>query len=68
MDELFRRDQLLGAVASGRAFAGFREDRIALLPAFQFDRGTSGYDTSHERRVPAWTDRILFRSEKVQVT
>ncbi|KAL3817355.1 hypothetical protein ACHAXA_004481 [Cyclostephanos tholiformis] len=67
MKSLLRRDQLLQTMASGRAFSNFNEGKITFLPTFKFDKGTSNYDTSHKRRVPAWTDRIVFRSNKVSV-
>ena len=67
MKKLLRRDQLLQTIASGRAFPDFGEGQITFLPTFKFDKGTSNYDTSHKQRVPAWTDRILFRSDKVNV-
>jgi hypothetical protein len=67
MKKLLRRDQLLQTIASGRAFADFNEGNIDFLPTFKFDKGTSNYDTSAKQRVPAWTDRILFRSKKVRV-
>ena len=67
MENLLRRDQLLQAMASGRAFSNFYEGQVTFLPTFKFDKGTSNYDTSHKQRVPAWTDRIVFRSNKVSV-
>jgi hypothetical protein len=67
MNKLLRRDQLLQTIASGRAFSQFSEGKITFLPTFKFDKGTQNYDTSHKQRVPAWTDRILFRSNKVKV-
>ena len=67
MNFLLRRDQLLQTIASGRAFPQFSEGKITFLPTFKFDKGTQNYDTSHKQRVPAWTDRILFRSNKVNV-
>ena len=67
MNKLLHRDQLLQTMASGRAFADFHEGKITFLPTFKFDKGTSDYDTSHKQRVPAWTDRILFRSSKARV-
>ncbi|EJK77766.1 hypothetical protein THAOC_00383 [Thalassiosira oceanica] len=68
MSKLLRRDQLLQTIASGQAFAGFDEGKISFLPTFKFDKGSSDYDTSHKQRVPAWTDRILFRAkQKVRV-
>jgi hypothetical protein len=67
MENLLRRDQLLQTMASGRAFSNFYEGQVTFLPTFKFDKGTSNYDTSHKQRVPAWTDRIVFRSNKVSV-
>ncbi|KAL7533376.1 hypothetical protein ACHAXR_005191 [Thalassiosira sp. AJA248-18] len=67
MNKLLRRDQLLQTIASGQAFSDFNEGKITFLPTFKFDKGTSNYDTSHKQRVPAWTDRILFRSDKARV-
>ena len=68
MRKLLRRDQLMQTIASGQAFAGFDEGKISFLPTFKFDKGSSDYDTSHKQRVPAWTDRILFRAkQKVEV-
>ena len=67
LKKLLRRDQLLQAIASGHAFSGFNEGKISFLPTFKFDKGTSNYDTSHKQRVPAWTDRIVFRSDKIRV-
>jgi phosphatidylinositol-bisphosphatase len=67
MNKLLRRDQLLQTIASGRAFAGFSEAKIAFYPTFKFDKGTPDYDTSHKQRIPAWTDRILFKSSDVRV-
>jgi hypothetical protein len=67
MKKLLRQDQLLQTIASGRAFTNFCEGKVTFLPTFKFDKGTSDYDTSHKQRIPAWTDRIVFRSNKVNV-
>lgn len=67
MKKLLRHDQLLQTIAAGRAFPEFNEGKIAFLPTFKFDKGTSTYDSSYKQRVPAWTDRILFKSKSVRV-
>jgi hypothetical protein len=33
------------------------------MPTYKFDKGTMEYDTGSKKRVPAWTDRILFNSK-----
>ena len=53
-------DQLTKARASGAAFALFQEGPVLFPPTFKFDKGTDNYDSSKKRRVPAWTDRILY--------
>lgn len=41
-------------------FSGFLEGPLSFRPTYKFDTGTDVYDTSAKRRVPAWTDRILY--------
>lgn len=45
----------------GRAFMGFEEGSPTFPPTFKYDKGADSYDTSAKQRVPAWTDRVLWR-------
>lgn len=60
-DELLKHDQLRRAMRGG-IFRGFEEMEIAFAPTYRFDFGSDVYDTSEKRRVPAYTDRVLYRS------
>jgi phosphatidylinositol-bisphosphatase len=60
--DLLCHDQLIHSMAGRRAFPGFLEGKIKFDPTFKFDKESGTYDTSHKQRIPAWTDRILFRS------
>lgn len=54
-------DQLTRERARGRAFAGFSEGALAFSPTYKLDPGTADrYDSSPKRRVPSWTDRVLY--------
>jgi hypothetical protein len=64
---LLRHDQLLRSISEGLAFPEFAEGEISFPPTFKFDKGSTEYDTSHKQRIPAWTDRILFKPNDVQV-
>ena len=64
---LLRHDQLLRTISEGQAFPDFAEAEISFPPTFKFDKGTRDYDTSHKNRIPAYTDRILFKPNGVQV-
>jgi len=61
LENLLLHDQLIHSMTDGRAFPGFAEGKIAFMPTFKFDKDSDCYDTSHKQRIPAWTDRILFK-------
>jgi hypothetical protein len=65
--DLMLHDQLIHSMAVGRAFPGFAEGKITFPPTFKYDKESDTYDTSHKQRIPAWTDRILFRPNGVRV-
>ncbi|KAL2313383.1 Phosphoinositide 5-phosphatase [Schizosaccharomyces pombe] len=62
---LFEYDQLNKQMLTGKVFPFFSELPITFPPTYKFDIGTDIYDTSDKHRVPAWTDRILYRGELV---
>lgn len=63
-EALMEQDQLNKARASGDAFSLFAEGPINFRPTFKFDKFSQRYDSSPKRRIPAWTDRILFTPSK----
>ena len=68
-DSLVVNDQLTTERAAKRTFVGFKEGRLAFKPTYKYDPGTSRFDTSEKKRLPAWCDRVLWisrRSELVQ--
>jgi len=62
LDTLAANDQLKKAQTEGRVAAGYREGPLSFPPTYKFDHGSDNYDSSDKARIPAWTDRILFRS------
>ena len=59
--ELLRHDQLRSSMAAGRAFVKLAEGEITFPPTFKYDKNSEDFDTSHKQRIPAWTDRVLFK-------
>ncbi|GAA5989221.1 hypothetical protein JCM10908_001213 [Rhodotorula pacifica] len=62
-DGLWAADQLNKSMASGRSYAGYVEAPIVFRPTYKYDNGTDDYDTSDKMRIPAYTDRILYRGD-----
>jgi hypothetical protein len=64
-DVLLANDQLLAERRKGNVFAGFQEGAINFPPTYKYHKSeglaTEVYDQSEKRRIPAWTDRILFK-------
>lgn len=59
---LVENDQLLLERRRHRAFAGYQEGPLNFRPTYKFDAESDVYDTSAKRRIPSWTDRILYAS------
>ena len=56
--EIYRKRVLL------QCFRGFTEGRLTFAPTYKFDPFSDDYDTSEKMRIPAWTDRVLWRRRK----
>jgi hypothetical protein len=67
LHKLLRHDQLKAVMAEGLAFPGFAEGKISFDPTFKYDKGTQDFDTSPKQRIPAWTDRVLFKPKGTRV-
>ena len=44
-----------------QVFKGFIEGDTNFAPTYKYDLFCNDYDTSEKNRVPAWTDRVLWR-------
>ncbi|CDH48521.1 domain-containing protein [Lichtheimia corymbifera JMRC:FSU:9682] len=66
LDTLIVADQLTIERKDGRAFSMFEEGKLNFQPTYKYDAGTNMYDSSAKRRAPAWTDRILWRKDRIQ--
>ncbi|KAF7332240.1 Inositol polyphosphate phosphatase [Mycena kentingensis (nom. inval.)] len=67
-DMLLAGDQLRQTIDSGAAFVGFEEGPLLFRPTYRYNLGTDEYDTSEKMRIPAWTDRILYRGTGLDLT
>ena len=58
---LLQHDQLTKERSKGSVFEGFEEGQIEFAPTYKYDLFSEDYDTSEKCRIPAWTDRVLWR-------
>lgn len=66
-DTLYENDQLNLGMVAGETFRYYNEGMIHFPPTYKFDNGTDHYDTSEKQRIPAWTDRILYRGQGLRL-
>ena len=62
--ELTAADQLRCEHSAGNVFQGFSEGPISFAPTYKYDLFSDDFDTSEKARVPAWTDRVLWKRRK----
>jgi phosphatidylinositol-bisphosphatase len=63
--ELVAADQLRNQQAEGLIFNKFSEADINFPPTYKYDLFSDDYDTSDKARIPAYTDRVLWRRRKM---
>ncbi|KAK0230560.1 inositol polyphosphate phosphatase [Armillaria fumosa] len=68
LDSLVSADQLTQVMDAGLAFAEYEEGPLLFRPTYRYDVGTENYDTSEKARIPAWTDRILYRGSQLDLS
>lgn len=63
---LLTQDQLMKEMKTNRGFRlrTFQEGPLNFAPTYKYDRKSDEYDSSEKRRVPAWCDRVLWRSRE----
>jgi len=59
---LVNNDQLTFLMKFNSCFRGLAEGPINFRPTYKFDYESDIYDTSKKKRIPSWTDRILFKN------
>ena len=64
---LREKDELMMAMAEGRAFREFDEGMLDFAPTYKFDERSREYDTSSKLRVPSWTDRVLWKGNSMRL-
>ncbi|MBW0467869.1 hypothetical protein O181_007584 [Austropuccinia psidii MF-1] len=65
---LLAADQLLACMGTQSVFPRYLEGPISFAPTYKYDVGSDRYDTSEKMRTPAWTDRILYQGNDLDLT
>lgn len=47
---------------------GYEEGPLLFAPTYRYDLHSTEYDTSEKMRIPAWTDRILYRGRSLDLS
>lgn len=65
---LLRSDQLTleREKEENPVFEDFLEGEINFAPTYKYDLFSEDYDTSEKLRLPAWTDRVLWKRRMPQ--
>jgi endonuclease/exonuclease/phosphatase family metal-dependent hydrolase len=66
LEKLREYDELLYAMTYHRVLQGFQEGLLTFKPTYKYDANMDIYDAKTVR-MPAWTDRILWKGEKTEL-
>ena len=58
---LLENDQLIKNRTEGKCFDSYNEEVITFPPTYKYDLNSNTFDSSSKQRVPAYTDRVLWR-------
>ncbi|KAF0971710.1 hypothetical protein FDP41_009933 [Naegleria fowleri] len=62
---LLQNDQLIIERKKGSTdLRFFAEGEISFPPTYKYEKNSNQYDLSKKKRIPAWTDRIMFKPSK----
>lgn len=67
-DTLLQQDQLKNSQSREEVMRTFKESEIQFKPTYKYDLNKDIYDSSPKRRVPSYTDRILYRTGEKRLT
>lgn len=60
IEVMLHNDQLRWSMGNSLVLDNFVEHSICFKPTYKLDINSDNYDSSSKKRIPAWTDRILF--------
>ena len=67
LEKVQETDELLAAMNFTDEMKGFTEPKLTFPPTYKFDFRSNSYDTSQKKRVPAYTDRIVIKTENPRI-
>jgi hypothetical protein len=62
---LMSNDQLTVSFEQNKLPKFLIESPISFRPTYKFNKKSDVYDTSAKKRIPSWTDRILYKSDNL---
>ena len=66
-DSILAKDELHVHGMKHSVLRSCQEGKIMFAPTYKYDQGTSNYDST-KRKLPAWTDRVLFSQSTQSLT
>ncbi|XP_065175283.1 synaptojanin-1-like [Sycon ciliatum] len=60
-EPLQKADQLRKQMKEAKVFQGYSEGVPNFIPTYKYDLFSDDFDTSEKSRIPAWTDRVLWK-------